>query len=457
MKNDAQKGRTVLSAITSVYLYVMLSVYMLYPGLGGYREITAQKWQAFLVLTGAYAVITVLIRLELALTGVYRLPTPSALWKSLGIPAKLVILYLLFTAVSAAVSEYPKTAVWGGGRCEGLVAVALYCLSFLFVSRYARPKRRMMWVFAAAMALNCILALIQLAGFNPLTLYPEGMNYYDANRLYAGEFLGTIGNVDILSAMLSLSVPAFAAFIIKSKNTAERCLLAAAAALCLVVLFRAFVAGGILGVFGALIISIPLYFKPGRARRRAFIAVIVFFAVIIAGTYAFGESSGGFIYEASRVMHGDFDDSFGSGRIYIWRSVIPLVAERPIFGGGPDTLGLRLDVAFERYDETLGITIRSAIDAAHCEYLNILVNQGILALAAYLSALIACAVRFVRRAHENPTALVCGCAALGYSIQAFFGISSPISTPYFWIALGFLCCAEEAFRNKNEKKGRERK
>ena len=71
--------------------------------------------------------------------------------------------------------------------------------------------------------------------------------------------------------------------------------------------------------------------------------------------------------------------------------------------------------------------------------------------------LAACAVRFVRRAYTDTVALVCGCAALGYSIQAFFGISSPVSTPYFWIALGFLCCAEEAFANKNEKKGRERK
>ncbi|MBQ1435823.1 MAG: O-antigen ligase family protein [Clostridia bacterium] len=399
----------------------------------------------------------IIVRLELAVTGVYRLPAPSALWKSLGLPVKLVILYLVFTAISAAVSEYPKIAVWGGGRCEGLAAVLLYCLGFILISRYARPGRWMMWVFAAAMGLNCILALFQLAGHNPLMLYPEGMNYYDANRLYAGEFLGTVGNVDILSALLSLSIPAFAAFIIKSKSAAERCLFAIAAALCLIVLFKAFVAGGILGVFGALVISIPLYLSSGRARKRALIAVIAFFALLIAAMYAFGQNTGGFIYEASQIMHGHFDDTYGSGRIYIWRNVIPLIAQKPLFGGGPDTLGLRVDAVFERFDENLGIMIRSAIDAAHNEYLNVLVNQGVLAFAAYLSALIALAVRLVLRAHLSLFVLVCGCAAIGYSIQAFFGISSPISTPYFWIALGFLNCAEAAFENKNYKKGRDRK
>ena len=121
-------------------------------------------------------------------------------------------------------------------------------------------------------------------------------------------------------------------------------------------------------------------------------------------------------------------DAFGSGRLYIWRSVWPLFSERPLLGGGPDTLGLRTDAAFTRWDPELGQTIRAAVDSAHNEYLGVLINQGAPALGCYL----------VREAPANRTAALCGGAALAYCIQAFFGVSSPISTPYLWLALGLL-------------------
>ena len=264
------------------------------------------------------------------------------------------------------------------------------------------------------------------------------MNYYDANIQYAGEFLGTIGNVDILSAILSLSIPALWAAILKSKEKRERILLLVPLALCLMVLLRAFVAGGVVGVAGAIILSIPLMFHDGIAKKRALAAVACFMAVVLLTVYFLGYAMGGFLYEASELMHGRWDDDFGSGRLYIWRNVLQLVPERPLLGGGPDTLGLRTNAAFERFDESLGILIHSGIDAAHNEYLNILVNQGALALLPYMAMLIASAVRWVRDSEKEPIILICGCAILGYSIQAFFGISSPISTPYLWITLALL-------------------
>ena len=137
-------------------------------------------------------------------------------------------------------------------------------------------------------------------------------------------------------------------------------------------------------------------------------------------------------------MHGRWEDSYGSGRIYIWRNVLPLVQERPLLGGGADTLGLRTDAAFERYDEALGITIRSAVDTAHNEYLNILINHGLSALLAYGTLLVSSAAKWIRRGSSDPVTALCGCAVLGYCIQAFFGISSPITTPYLWLALALL-------------------
>lgn len=415
----------------------MLSVFLLFPGLGGYAGITAEKWRAFLLFSGGYVALTALLRLELALTGGGRLPSPAAVWRSMGVSQKLIAGFWALSAVSTALSVDKSVSFWGGPRYEGLLTITLYCAACLLVSRYGRPKRWLLWLFGVSMSLNCLLAFLQLAGYNPLGLYPQGMNYYDANVLYAGEFLGTVGNADIFSAVLCAAIPAFwiAAVKLPGRN---RFFLLIPLALYTAVLWKAFVAGGIVGVIGSALLTVPVLLKDRRARAAGFAAVLCVCVLGVAGIYAFGGQLGGFLYEASELLHGRWDDSFGSGRLYIWRKTAELIPERLLFGGGPDTLGLRTDAAFERYDETLGILIRSSVDAAHNEYLNILVNQGLPALLAYLAALLTAAAKWVRTAAENPVSAICGGAVLGYCVQAFFGISSPISAPCLWLALGFL-------------------
>ena len=431
------RAKRILLHLSNAYIAVLLTAFLLYPG-SGYQTITLEKWRLYLWLTGAYVATILLLRLELTIVGETPAPTPCRVWRALPLSHKLLLGYLFATVLSAILSKYRTTAIWGSGRCEGLVAIALYCMSFILVSVYTEPKRWMLWLFAAAVSINCVICLIQFAGYNPFHLYPEGMNYYDANKQYAGEFLGTIGNVDILSAVLSLSIPAFWSAFLRLTGDRRRFLLLIPLVLCLVVLLKAFVSGGILGVGGALVISVPVMLDGKVARKRATVVVACGIVLLAVSVYLFGGSMGGFLYEASELMHGHWNDDFGSGRLYIWRNVLQLVPEHPLFGGGPDTLGLRTDAAFERYDETLDLLIHSSIDTAHNEYLNILVNQGAIALAFYLAALAASAVRWVRHSTENPVVAISGCAILGYCIQAFFGISSPISTPFFWMALAFL-------------------
>jgi len=451
MKINTNNKNTIFSRLTDAYLALLLGAYLLYPGFGGYQEITVQKWELYMWLTGAYVVALLILRVEVVVIGAQKMPTLKEIEHYIAWPQRLLIIYLLLAAISTAFSDYLAVAFWGSGRCEGLVTILLYGLSFLLVSLYGRPKMWMLWIFAAAVSLNCILALFQLAGANPLSLYPEGMNYYDANVQYAGAFLGTIGNIDILSALLSLSIPAFWAAFLCLKDR-RRFLLLPPMALSLIVLLKAFVAGGILGVFGAWLISIPILIRRKRARKFAWIAVAGTFAAVAVLVYFWGNRLGGFLYEASELMHGRWNDDFGSGRLYIWRNVLELAPDHFLLGGGPDTLGMRTDAAFERYDASLGFKIHSAVDVAHNEYLNIFINQGLLDLLPYVAFLAVSAIRWVRTARYNLTVAVCGCAVLGYCIQAFFGISSPISAPYLWMALAMLNSVNDDYENAFKQK-----
>lgn len=160
------------------------------------------------------------------------------------------------------------------------------------------------------------------------------------------------------------------------------------------------------------------------------LAASLFILVLIKGNFNVP-----FWDQAHEILHGNVSDDFGSGRIFIWKQVWELILKKPLFGGGPDTLSYRGLTGFSRYSTELNMQIIGDIDAAHNEYLNIWVNQGVFALCSYLTAIAVTVIRWWKREKDEPTAL-CGAAVVFYVIQAFFGISMYITAPYLWMAMG---------------------
>ena len=177
--------------------------------------------------------------------------------------------------------------------------------------------------------------------------------------------------------------------------------------------------------------------RPAALRRFWSAFIIAVSAAGVLALYFYDGFGGGFLQQAHELLHGRWDDTFGSNRLFIWRQCWALAGETPWFGGGPDTLGLRGLEGFSRYNEATGSVVAASIDVAHNEYLNILVNQGAFALAAYLTAIGASLVRWWRSPGSRARAIA-GAAALFYLIQAFFGISMFLTAPYLWIALAVL-------------------
>lgn len=432
MRRKTQPGRLFAEKITDAYLALMLSVFLLWPGIDGYTKITAGKYRLFLILTLACCAAVALVYLELLMIRQCR-PVPFRELVRAIRPAEWLMLgYVLCSLLSSLLSPWRADTWLGLGRREGFLTLALYAAVFLLLGRLARPKKWLLDVFGAGMSLCCLLALWQLAGGNPLGLYPEGLRYSDAGKAYSGAYLGTIGNTDILAAVMCVAVPAF----FYGAWKLRRYWLLAPLALCLTVSVWMDVSAGLLGIAAGLVLPLPLALREKKRRAAALVIgaglLVVFLAVLLLPDLP------GIFGEAHALLHGQAEDEFGSGRIYIWKNVWQEVKERPLFGGGPDTLSRRITAYFERYDEARNTVIRTGIDAAHNEYLNILANQGIFALLCWLGALGCSAARFVRQAGERPAVLICGSAVLGYCVQAFFGISMCLSTPFFLIAWAML-------------------
>ena len=419
----------IFSRVTSVFLALFITVFLFCFGSRGYLNISAVKRAVFYLLCGGYC--AVIFGLLVCRRGVRLRPS--------GIhPAQIFAgLYLLFTLIATLVSPFRAEAWFGASRGEGFFEIALYCLTFLCVAQFVRIRPWMVYLLGGSCVLFSLVCVLQLQSVNVFSLFPEGLTFWDGNIAYRGQYIGTIGNVDHVAAFLSLAIPILWCAVVRMRGKPRFWLLVPLAML-MVVLVRIDVAAGILAVFAGALFCLPVVL-PGSNRLRlillALLMALIVFGLVLVRTRDFGNQT---LHEAHELLNGRWAPTFGSGRLYIWSETLKRAARRPIFGYGPDTMILTGIEPFRRFDEHTGKTIVSTIDAAHNEYLNILFHQGAFALLAYLGMIAAALAGWIRHAPKRVSAAICGCGVLCYCIQALFGISQVITTPFFWVALALL-------------------
>ncbi len=486
-----QDSKAFCVRITDIYIYIMLFLFPLFTGIEGYANVTLSKFIFFAAVTALWLV---------ALFAAVMVSGKRCGSKSQTFVSIFILLYLLFCCVSAAFSPYKSSVFLGEGRFDGLLTTFLCVGIFIGISLFARPKRTYIYAAAAAVTLNCIVAVLQMLGFNPLHLFPGDYDFYDAGIKYTSTFLGTIGNADLFSAYICLVLP----FVCVHYATAEKrpLLLLPTVLLSAFSLFSCEVSGGMLAFAVTVIFAAPFIITDGERLRRAleialvissavFLAVSikfydtasvvivdflfsmysaasavfaaitailrfalrkssfsirplrVFFSILSAAAVVCGflaayfwKGTEGTVYELSQVLHGNIKDSFGSSRILIWRKTLELVPERLLLGGGPGTLPLRLDVDFSRFVEETGKTLSSTVDNAHNNYLGILVNTGLPALIAYVFGQGVSLARALKTA--KPEMLCLAFALFCYWVQDFFGLGLFLVSPLMWLFWGLL-------------------
>lgn len=445
--NNAMKKKTMLEWarwLTDKYIYLMLAAFPLFWG-GGYENITEPKALLFYGATALWlAGVLVLCvwaavrheRFHIALRPIH--------WA--------MAAFLLLAAISAMISPWWQNSLLGAPsttgkpRYDGFATLVCYGAAFFGVSLLGRPKRSYIWAMTGAAVLCCLVAALQLFGLDPLGLYPKGTNYYDKYGLYSGAYLGTIGNVGLLGQYLCLVIPAALVVGLRAKRLWERVYLLGSSALCLVILLFSQAEAAYVGVLVCVLVGVPLMLPSRRARR---IAGLCSLAAVAAGLVVlwFWPGQSGTIWEASRVLHGDIRDEFGSRRVEIWRNALALVPERPWFGGGPGTFGERVDVYWERYVEQIGRVRRAVVSNTHNIYIAYLVNNGILGLAAYLACIGCSLVTWLRGRRSGEWIGALGCSLLCCMVQDFFCVALCVAAPVMWVLWGLMEASEETLED----------
>ena len=266
----SRKETAPLQTLTTGYLAVMCSVFLLFPAAGGYERIGDWAYFLWRGLSLAYLALLVLTAVEVVLTGGGRIKALLAPLARLSVPRICLLVYVGWSMLAAWCSPYP--GVWQGlSRHAGLSTILLYAAIFWAVSAYGRWDDRLLWALGAVTVLNAGIGLLQYAGYNPLGLFPEGTDYHDAFILYNGQFMGTLGNVDTLSAFLCLMVPLFyGAYLLSGRRLA---LIPMGAGMFMLGLAQ--VSSGFLGLAGAIVLTAPAYYSRPRCWIRGTAAAAV--------------------------------------------------------------------------------------------------------------------------------------------------------------------------------------
>ncbi len=484
--------------LARVYVVIMLSIFPLYLNADKYISLTKHK-TVFLFVVTLLAFLSIPILYFTRFEGIkqrkpIKLPAPSfAGW--------MLLAFLFITLLSTLFTPYPKNIFWGyAERFDGFATQLLYGAIFLFVARYYRPKEIDFVAFAVSSMLVSVIGIMQYYEMDFLSLFP-----YDRMPEFTGKtiiFRTTLGNIDVVSSYLSITVVLFGMlyvkypskfrllylaagaintymlmvagaeagmvgamaafvlslpFIITDLKTLARLLLVGGAYALMIFLFNTSnVAAGTLNLLGSrwfllsltlaalggilFVLSGRVRFKPKAATIR-WIGVSLIVLVLAAGILAVEkigmDPATGTIYQAREMLNGNMQDEFGTYRGFVWKRTLRVLQESTPFGqlligSGPDTFVDR----FGPFQKEAKALLNIMYDKAHNEYLQILICQGILGLAAYLTFLGAVLAKAAKRAFEDPLLLACLLACVSYLIQAFFSISLPISTPAFWILLG---------------------
>jgi len=395
-------------------------VFLLAFGPGGYLIITETKYALFCALSGLFLLALVFLgRTD------HRRFTLSTPLRPIAI---LIAAFWLCCVVSALCSPWRVTALLGGNRQEGLITITIYCGICLALAVYGEYVRLPMWLPACSLGVLCVVAVLQFLDLNPLGLYPDLLRWSGREKEYNGAFLSLTGNADLTASVLCTGF----SFLWPYGLRARKWWAVVSAVLCLAVIVASGIRSGLVGAATSLLICLTVELVSSRKSLRYvfIIPTLLFAGLIIIWLCPMPGEAG----EIHNLLNGHISDDYGSGRVFIWRNVLKLIQERPILGGGPDTLGER-GLAFVKVFPD-GLELRRVIDCAHSEPLNVMANEGILAFVILVSALTVTLARAFRSESNAVAAL--RSAMIGYIGCSLFGIAMPANAVFFWIIWGMM-------------------
>ncbi|MBO4336887.1 MAG: O-antigen ligase family protein [Lachnospiraceae bacterium] len=182
--------------------------------------------------------------------------------------------------------------------------------------------------------------------------------------------------------------------------------------------------------------------KPLKLIRRGVYAIVVLFVIASAMILVLGakgrlsQSMTGII---SKMPYLTWSYEWGNGRGFTWTVTWKMITEfsplKLLFGVGPDGYA---KYGYEFYQDLIrSVWGENILTNAHNEWLNMIVDGGLLGGVAYAGIYISAMVRFAKRSKELPV-LICFAACIAsYMCHNLFCYQQVLCTPFIFILMAF--------------------
>ncbi|HLY23267.1 MAG TPA: O-antigen ligase family protein [bacterium] len=304
------------------------------------------------------------------------LRTNGGAWlRDLGAPIGAALgAWLGALTLATALSVNPLLSFVGDDyRYEGLLTWLAYgALAAVSASTLRNPRRlrAILGLILAAAGVMSAIALLQHVGISPVPA--------DLMRRAWIRASGTTGSPLALGAYAVLLLPLIVGVYAESRRGRQVAYGALAAAL-----YAALIATEARAGWGALAVGLAVWgVTSGKAAVRAAARPLVVLAVVCAAV------TPAVLLTGSHAALGHVSDAgSAASRVFIWRTAAPLVAARPVFGWGPDTLSQIYPAygtpAFVRVFPEAAMQ-HIVVDRPHNDVLQQAISAGLVGLAAYL-------------------------------------------------------------------------
>lgn len=489
---DEQQSYRYMEKICLIFSFIVLAVFPFVIGPQLYINLTETKFWTFVVLTLCFVAAIAVTVLKCYMTKHIRTTRQMGGIRQFTLPQLFIIAYIIWGVLSAVLSDYDNLFI-GQSRYEGVLSMLLYGIIFILLSFWGEFSNRFIYGMACMSILVGFFAFTQIMGSH--FMYPDGYSYGNSG------FLSTIGNIDCVSGLISIVLPALCVgFILQESKL--RFLSLAGIIIFTYVQLAINVDSGKLALTAALLISIPFILNSKRNIVRALImfasilgtagiqrsfavnydqimniysyeathskaAIIMIIMALLCGIAAYivykkvGEISIS-PKKIAIVLGCTIGVIIIAGIVFIftYTGANPLLVElsAALHGNMADDAGSGRGIVWKRTVQLIGehpilgsgtgafleafapynVGLTQTFDFAHNDFLQIAACQGIVGLILYLGFIISLAVRGFKKIFRCPWVLVCISSCVGYIVYSFFTFSIAIVSPLFWVMAGLL-------------------
>jgi O-antigen ligase len=331
--------------------------------------------------------------------------------------------FLASAIVSTILATNSNVAVFGiYSRYDGLLTILSYAALFwLSIQALSGPEeaRVLLRVLLASGYVVAAIAMIQ------------SVANYQAQMLIVPAY-GTLGNSNVLGAFLAMLCPLAYGELIQARTWSARILAMNALVVLSTALLLSLSRSAWLGAAAAFVVIFV-----GERKQRSRIAIasaalLLTLAIALPGMITLGGNGLERSLEARARSVLDLS-SWQTSRLHIWHDSVALIASRPVFGYGPDNVGLVFPLFQTGNWAPAPGGLAQPIDKAHAETLQVAATQGLVGLGAYAFMIVAF-IRAFWRGRPNRMALPIFASWLGYQVTLQLNFSAPAAALPFWIS-----------------------